>query len=355
MLRHAIAESSLSDEVSKILQDRVILDCEGIALDFSAASIRPVRTLLEAFQLEIPAAAPVGQMRITLDRLKDLGTKVKLRRQGRAAHWKDLAGNASGWMSVLLDVLTVLPDSEMFVVELNLDAHRLNPDTVATEVEVVVEGNAKILLTTWPTPEFETMTDFEIFVHQWDHFLDKVKGVFGATSKPPQATDLARILVAAWIENGCSVCGPERGNWDCSRAAALGTSSAREIEAYERDVAAHAAQVYEDALPYRGAPYEHLWADVLCAWLEVGVPMLGYPEIIGKGSAGSMLWPMLAPSGLGKWWDGRSDYLDSLRSKHATKSDRSVLMELDKLFPEARPYRGRPKPVRERSKAVRRR
>jgi hypothetical protein len=348
MLRHAIAESSLSDEVSKILQDRVILDSEGTVLDFSAASMRPVRTVLEGFQLEIPATAPVGRMRISLDRLKDLGTKVRLRHQGRPTHWKELAGNVSGWISVLLDLLIVVPDPEMFVVELNLDAPTLNPDIVDTLIDAVVEGQPETLLTTWPTPAFETMTDLEIFVQQWDRFLDEMRQVFDPKAKRVQATDVARILVSAWIENGCSVSGPERGHWDGARAAALCTGDAVEIQAYERRVASHAAKLYEDALQYREALYEHLWADVLCEWLEVGVPMLGYPEIMGKAAASSTLWSALQPSRLGAWWDERRDYLDSLRSEHASDSDRKILEALDKAFLNARPYRDRSKASRER-------
>jgi hypothetical protein len=311
MLRGAIDESDLPGWASDQLQRRIIRrNVQGdTILDLTGNPVRRFRLMPLSEALEWPSCeSPSGQS------CGLLGTGLHLRRfQELTLELSDLDGSGNhvplpphvtGWFMLLHDLL-VFSDELRLLKGVALP-FEMSPHFVGTlQQGMLGRLNLVQLDFWWDLPHWNAFTDFAIFAAQWRAFLTRVSA-WGIFLPLPElhgeqarrfCSQRFRLVLAAWIDNVCSVGSPRYGrlNWEkLSNVLLSGTKAGRGksnggegmphrselfdealLDEYERHVCENVAELHETILRQSDG-HDRLWATR--DWLEQVLPLFVLPE-----------------------------------------------------------------------------
>lgn len=333
MLRASIDESELPGWASEQLLNRIMRrNAQGrIVLDLTG---RPVQRLKRTILSDVLKWGPEQR---TSAHIRLLGTELHLRHfQDVLLELRDLdmtgrkalmPPNVAGWFMLLHDLL-VLTRRERRVMNLVATPGEVIPELTVTLHEALLRPSSTERIDArlkfwWLLPHWNTFIDFVVFITQWKAFLHAAEKLFQA---PHGTTDDAAELVAgkftfvmaAWIDNVCSVAGYGRGGWDWTRLlAVLDRKKAQEekkgiphfqidaLSDYVHGVMETVGELSRTAWMERSS-YHRL--GIASAWLEQCLPVLLGPEFIPPKSR--ELFEKELKKLAHPWWD-RHKGLDS--------------------------------------------
>ncbi|GMU05453.1 hypothetical protein ASNO1_17060 [Corallococcus caeni] len=307
MLRDAIDESDLPAWASEQLHNRIIRrnNRHKVLLDLTGQPVRNAKRTTLADVVEWPRWEEQGDgEHEPPDWTKDHSSSSVLRRQLRLRRVGDtilmlhdlespercvpLPPNVAGWFMLLHDVLMLLEEEEPRVVVETETETGMSSDLVVTLQEVWVERSIVEPLVQlefpWTLPKWETYFDYMLFNLQWKAALFRAKKAFDFNGPPNLsfAESRFRLIQAAWIDNICSVAGPERGNWSWEKTvfaddtlASKGSLDVNPLEPYEQLVRRRVGDLYGE-VQHKGSHYDRLW--IGGRWLEDSLPLLVLPE-----------------------------------------------------------------------------
>ncbi|HEX8433623.1 hypothetical protein [Archangium sp.] len=339
MLRNAIDESELPAWASQQLHNRIIRqDAQGrIILDLTGKPVsRAKRTSLsdvmewprwESYP-EAEGAPPVKEdpsshgvltSELHLRRFHDV---ILLQNDlDTPGNRVPMPGSVAGWFMLLHDLLMLFQEPRVLNVEVT--PFEMSPEIVVTLHELYVENSAGEssegepfvqLDFLWSLPTWDTFIDFALFTAQWRAFLHESRVLFTSQPEPACVKRLFRFILAAWVDNVCSVAGLERGQWDLSSGvsavleelrqgerpqASSGSPGAEapskergdrsKLEDYERTVRM-AINGLLGSIQEKSRGYDRLW--MARVWLEQSLPLLALPEFSPSPWLSHLLnWP----------------------------------------------------------------
>ncbi|MCY1074915.1 hypothetical protein [Archangium lansingense] len=307
MLRAAIDESELPGWASEQLLNRIMRhNAQGrICLDLTG---RPVQRLKRTILSDV--------LEWDYDKHKSahislLGTELHLRNfQDVLFELRDLDNpsrkalmppNVAGWFMLLHDMLVLTPDRR--VMNRVAAPEEVIPELTVTLHEAVLHPISAERLDArlrfwWLLPSWNTFTDYVIFIAQWKAFLHKVQVLFQnphwtSAADKTLAADKFSLVMAAWIDNVCSVAGERLGGWDWRRLPEvpevpeveeakkekedLSLRRGNALSDYVREVMGHVEELSNKA---RGTRADYHRLGIANSWLEHCLPVLLGPEFI---------------------------------------------------------------------------
>ncbi|WNG44158.1 hypothetical protein F0U60_08600 [Archangium minus] len=214
-----------------------------------------------------------------------------------------MPSNVAGWFMLLHDLLVLT--RERRVMNLSTTPREMLPELTVTLHEVLLKPPGAGKLDTelefwWLLPSWNTFIDFVIFTMQWRAFLHRIQNLFQASdavasSKREQLKEMDAkkfsFVMAAWIDNVCSVSGERRGGWDWTRLAkvvhrkedadALTLTKDKDFFDYVWSVMNNIETLFARAWESR-ASYHRL--GIACFWLDHCLPLLLGSEFIPSQS-----------------------------------------------------------------------
>ena len=325
MLRNAIDESDLPAWASQQLLNRILrYDDQGrIFLDLTGMPVRRSKRSTLSDVLEWPHPRREGDAeaneRVLLSELHlrhfhDVVLMLSdVDREGPSVL---LPGNVAGWFMLLHDVLMFFEPPR--VLNPDVTPFEMSPELVVTMHELWVDSPAHTeplvqLECWWSRPSWETFVEFAIFTAQWKAFLKRTADGFfkvdNMRDTPPKLSTHHRFILAAWVENICSVSGRELGRWDWDdthlHPGMESVVQARERDTvladYEQRVRETVATLLEDIRAYSVAS-DRLWSARV--WLQDALPLLVRPEFSPAPAPCALLhWPSGEGKRANKNWD----------------------------------------------------
>ncbi len=321
MLRNAIDESELPAWASQQLHNRIIRqDPQGrIILDLTGKPVSRAKRTSLSDVMEWPRwkSHPDGHGVLTselhLRRFHDvILVQNDLDTPGNRV---TMPGSVAGWFMLLHDLLMLFQEPRVLNVEVT--PFEMSPEIVVTLHELFVERSEVEpfvqLEFLWSLPTWDTFIDFALFTVQWRAFLHESRALFTFHPEPERVELLFRFLLAAWVDNVCSVAGLKRGHWNLSSGissvlAALSrgesaktpsdspVAGARpkrgdesELEDYERTVRTAINRLL-GSIREKSRGYDRLW--MARVWLEQSLPLLALPEFSPAPRLSHLLnWP----------------------------------------------------------------
>ncbi|HCF61761.1 MAG TPA: hypothetical protein DFS52_27660 [Myxococcales bacterium] len=291
MLKSAIDESNLPSWASEQLHNRIIRrDAqERWILDLSGKPVRRLKrtTLFQAvawphWQSPGHWGPAVVHSELHLRKLQDM--LLELHDLAGPHGCVQLPANVAGWFMLAHDLLTLYSDKR--VLSLGMTAWEMAPELIVTLHELSGEGGLVPLELCWSLPTWETFLDFNVFTRQWRGLLGRLERYAGSFVKWPEEKTRCeryyRLLLAAWVDNVCSVARPERGlwSWESSGLVAVLPESGEplsepSLERYEQRVRESVARLVQ-AIAAGSPAFERLW--MARVWLEQSLPLLVLPE-----------------------------------------------------------------------------
>ncbi|HEY0094192.1 MAG TPA: hypothetical protein VGB96_07705, partial [Archangium sp.] len=300
MLRNAIDESALPAWASQQLHNRILRrDAQGrIILDLTGKPVsRAKRTSLSDVmewprEKEDPTSRGVLLSELHLRRFHDVILMVE--DLDTPGHRVPMPGSVAGWFMLLHDLLMLFPEPRVLNVETT--AFEMSPELVVTLHELFVEDSKAEpfvqLAFLWMLPTWDTFIDFAIFTAQWRAFLHEWKGLFSFHPESKRVELLYRFVLAAWVDNVCSVAGLDRGGWrlpsDLSNALGAANGGEEELRSYEKKVQGAIHRLLH-IIEEESRGYDRLW--MARSWLEQFLPLLALPEFSpGPPRCGLLDW-----------------------------------------------------------------
>ncbi|WP_375745219.1 hypothetical protein NR800_10720 [Corallococcus interemptor] len=307
MLRRAIDESDLPAWASEQLHNRIIRrnNRHKIFLDLTGQPVRKDKRTTLADVVEWPRWEE-EEVRLDGSRnwKKDLSSSRVLSRQLHLRRFGDLIlrlddlespgrsvplpPDVAGWFMLLHDVLMLSEEEEPRVLVETASAQEMTPDLVVTLHELWVEHSALEphvqIEFPWTLPRWETYFDFMLFTVQWKAALFRAKKAFARTDRSHLrfAESCFRFVQAAWVDNLCSIAGPQRGKWDwkgtlfaSDALTEQGGIETNPLEAYEQRVRRHVGEFYR-FVQAECRHYDRSW--IGGQWLEESLPLFMLPE-----------------------------------------------------------------------------
>ena len=295
MLLMSIDESSLPSWASELLLHRIIRGDvqKRTVLDLTGMPIRRLKRTALSDVLEFPLEgmdAPLNPrvVRSELHVRHPQEVILELHDLDRPGRTVPLPPNVAGWFMLLHDLLMLTDEPR--VLNLSVLTLDVTPELVVTQHEADLGRYVLSELNIWwMTPEWETFIDFAIFTAQWKaHFLEPhtqwLKDAMRSSDSDVNKARCFRLILAAWVDNVCSVAEASRGGW--RRPLASGTVEApdpfdAQVDAYEAEVAqrviALAARLGQRADDHRARITRH--------WLKHSLPLMLNPEFLPRSVA----------------------------------------------------------------------
>ncbi len=313
MLKTAIDESPLPYWASEQLHNRIIRKDahDNWILDLGGKPVQRAKrtTLFNVFDLTGGTEATSGDRagivasELHLRRLLDFNLELRdLHRRHRRV---PLPANVGGWLMVLHDLLA----QQERVLSPEVTPYEMTPQLVLTRHEFWFGDERVALEFWWSLPVWETFFEFSVFSVQWKAFLHRFEELIlarktrGRDGSPVDLGPLNfRLILAAWVENVCSVAGERCGHWDwekgldglegvlaASRRSATGDGSrgadpefeaaryGEALESYEGHVRGQIDRLARAALGGGRDPQQSRRQRAL-AWLEQSLPLFALPE-----------------------------------------------------------------------------
>ncbi|RKH67806.1 hypothetical protein [Corallococcus llansteffanensis] len=324
MLRNAIDESDLPAWASQQLLNRILrYDDQGlIFLDLTGKPVRRSKRTTLSDVLEWPRPEREGNGGAEANE-RVLISELHLRhfhdvvlmlgdvdREGPSV---PLPGNVAGWLMLLHDVLMLFEPPR--VLNPDVTPFEMSPELVVTMHELWVDSTAHPeplvqLECWWSLPTWKTFVEFAIFTAQWKAFLKRTAdGFFKVDNMRDSRLKVSahhRFILAAWVENICSVSGRELGGWDWGDAhqgmesVVQARGRATVLAPYEQRVRDTVAKLLEDIRTY-SVGSDRLWTARV--WLQNALPLLVRPEFAPAPAPSELLhWPS-GDAGANKAWD----------------------------------------------------
>lgn len=329
MLRASIDESDLPGWASEQLLNRIMRrNAQGrIVLDLTGRPVQRLkRTILSdvlEWGPEERASGPLELLRTELHLRHIQDVILELHDLDRTGRKVLMPPNVAGWFMLMHDMLVL--SRERRVMNISANTGEMIPEVAVTLHEALLRppgGRLDAELKFWwLLPNWNTFVDFVIFITQWKAFLHRVQRLFqidAATSDEarPLAADRFSFVMAAWIDNVCSVAGDKRGGWDW---ALLGQVVGRAQKAFQRGgpLSLYVRSVMDNVETLS----KKAWAErssyhrlgIASSWLEECLPLLLGAEFIPPASRmqfeTALETPPPGPSGRA-WWN-RHRGLDS--------------------------------------------
>ena len=324
MLRNAIDESDLPAWASQQLLNRILrYDDKGLVfLDLTGKPVRRSKRTTLSDVLEWPRQEREGNGDAEADE-RVLISELHLR------HFHDvvlmlndldqerpgvtLPGNVAGWFMLLHDVLMLSEPPR--VLNPDVTPFEMSPELVVTLHELWVDFPTHPeplvqLECWWSLPTWRTFVEFTIFTAQWTAFLKRTAdGFFKVDNLRDSRLKVSahhRFILAAWVENICSVSGRELGQWNWGDARQGMESVVQEkvratvLQAYEQRVRDTVVRLMEDIRAY-SVGSDRLWTARV--WLQNALPLLIRPEFAPAPAPSELLhWPA-EEAGASEAWD----------------------------------------------------
>lgn len=314
MLRASIDESELPGWASEQLLNRIMRrNAQGrIVLDLTGNPVQRLRrTILSEVLGWGPEKLESGQFQLLrtelhLRHFQDVIFELhELDEPGRKAL---MPASVAGWFMLLHDLLVLT--RERRVMNLSLTPGEMLPELTMTQHEVLLRPPSIDKLDAelefwWLLPNWNTFIDFVIFTTQWKAFLhyrlqrliqekliqEKLQPASTSADSDAGEFDAKRfsIVMAAWIDNVCSVAGARRGGWDWTklkrvvylREEALKFIAGEPFFDYVRSVVDNIEALSARAWKERSSPHR---LGIACVWLEQCLPLLLGSEFIPPAS-----------------------------------------------------------------------
>ncbi|WP_164016506.1 hypothetical protein [Pyxidicoccus trucidator] len=308
MLLMAIDESDLPSWASEQLLHRLIR-CDvrkRTVLDLTGMPIRRLKRTALADALDVPpleghgARAPGARVLRSELHLRHFQDAIlQLHDLENPARSVPLPSNVAGWFMLLHDLL--IRTEEQRVLNLQVMPLDVAPELVVSQHEARLEKDFLFELNLWwIPPEWETFIDFAIFTHQWKEcFIEPRLAVLQQAWVHERGEETRnsclRLILAAWVDNVCSVAGRQRGGWQLPLTSTSSATSLEEytgaVESYEQDVARHVLTLFQEC---RDARLHHDRARIAWRWLRYSLPLMLQPEFL-PASVTRPLWELLSP------------------------------------------------------------
>lgn len=307
MLCHAIDESELPAWASRQFLHRMIrYDFEGnIVLDLTGKPVRRTKrtTLSDVLEVshsifregddERPEPGEGGELSKDAVLISELHLRhihdvvLELTDLEDPNNRTYLPGNVAGWFMLLYDVLMLFDEPR--VLNVDVTPYEISPDLVVTLHELWVRDEKIQPLVKmgflWSLPTWAMFVDFNIFTLQWQAFLPEIRRHLEQLGEDERynkhaVAPLFRYVLAAWVDNICSVAGNERGRWELRKFKKMNASLAddgalRDYRDYEDEVRARIGELARESL-IGSKGYDRL--RVARIWLEQVLPQLVFPE-----------------------------------------------------------------------------
>ncbi|WP_404372861.1 hypothetical protein ACIHQR_17875 [Corallococcus coralloides] len=345
MLRNAIDESDMPAWASEQLHNRIIRqnNRHKVLLDLIGQPVRRAKRTTLADVVEWPRWQEKKESE--QDWRTDLSSSSVLSRQLHVRRFGDsilelhdlesegrsvpLPPSVAGWFMLLHDVLMLSEEEEPRVLIETTSAQEMSPALVVTLQELWVKNSILEpfvqLEFPWTLPKWETHFDFMLFTVQWQAALFRAKKAFARSGRSELgfAESCFRFVQAAWVDNLCSVAGPERGRWNWEATAfdddALADKGGFEpnlLLSYEQRVRSHVSNLYQ-LVRDKDKHYGRRWLGG--RWLEDSLPLLVLPEFAPSPLLSRLLaWGSGAKSESGwnelrEYWEHHLHHLTRLR------------------------------------------
>ncbi len=329
MLRNAIDESELPAWASQQLLNRIIRqDVQGrTVLDLTGRPvIRAKRTTL-ADVMKLSRGMFAGDDGRPSDWAQDkanrqvLISELHLRRihevllllndLEKPSNSVPMPSNVAGWFMLLHDLLMLFEEPRV----LNLDVKPFDiiPELVVTLHELWVESSEiqpfVKLDFMWSLPSWDTFIDFNIFTVQWRAFLNMMQrqlAGFPPNHDKETAESRFRLVLAAWIDNVCSVASKNRGQWNLKNVEKVFRQGkgidGKALGLYEQHVQSAVGELARrsgaEELPK--SSYSRL--SIERAWLKEILPMFALPEFAPSPKLTPLLvWKSTDPQMKERW------------------------------------------------------
>ncbi|MBN1207144.1 MAG: hypothetical protein JXB05_19825 [Myxococcaceae bacterium] len=307
MLRAAIDESDLPGWASEQLLNRIMRrNMQGrIVLDLSRKPIRRLKVTALSDVLWHPTWTPQTKMS---EGVSKEGGSCMLRTELHLRHFKDdilelhdqeesgrrvpLPPLVAGWFMLLHDLLVFSPNQR--VLNVSVTPYDTIPAMAVTLHMAQLEpiGLAQVGFW-WLPPSWDTFIDFAIFTAQWKTFVHRVREHLeprkGELADRKESESIAAnrfaFLLAAWIDNVCSVASDQRGGWCWRKLTGVvprgegpdgQVFKESELPAYVSDVSKHVNCLFAKAADV--STYARL--AIAKVWLDQALPLLLKPEFI---------------------------------------------------------------------------
>lgn len=307
MLSSAIDESNLPAWASQQLLNRMLRrDPRGEwVLDLSGSPIGKEKRTSLSEVLEWPRDDEgVLLSELHLRRLDDVVLELHdLDTPGRST---PVPPAVAGWFMLLHDLLMLFSPPRVLCSDVT--PFEVSPQVVVTRHELAPPhdrdekspAREPVALDFWWTPPaWDTFIDFSLLAVQWKAFLYRAKNLFSLAGypneslEPPRefAESRYRFVLAAWVDNVCSVAGRRRGGWswketldqvlqpgpsdEVSAAARFDRSTRFRLGDYERHVRSKVGELLT-VIQEQCSGYDRLWD--ARKWLEENLPLLVLPE-----------------------------------------------------------------------------
>ncbi|RKH14574.1 hypothetical protein D7V97_02805 [Corallococcus sp. CA053C] len=326
MLRNAIDESDLPAWASQQLLNRILrYDDKGlIFLDLTGRPVRRSKRTTLSDVLEWPRRVREGNE----DADADANERVLLS-ELHLRHFHDvvlmlsdpdqegpgvtLPGNVAGWFMLLHDVLMLFEPPRVLNPEVT--PFEMSPELVVTMHELWVDSTThhEPLVQVecwWSLPTWRTFVEFAIFTAQWKAFLKRTAdGFFQVDNMRDSRLKVSaqhRFILAAWVENICSVSGRELGRWDWGDAhqgmesVVQARGLATVLGPYEQRVRHAVAKLLEDIRNY-SVGSDRLWTARV--WLQNSLPLMVLPEFAPAPTLSELLRWQAGETDANEVWD----------------------------------------------------
>jgi hypothetical protein len=319
MLKIAIDDSVLPFWASELLHNSIIRKNahRKWILDVGGRVIRPsqLTSSPEILKWGSPRRLEkVASSELQLRHLSDYNLELyEPREPGRHV---PLPAHVAGWLMLLHDLLR-LSDR---VLSAEFEApmpHEMMPNLVVTRHEFWFEQELISLDFVWDTPPWGLFLDHFVFIAQWKAFLEEIRerlrepldrtGERAESGRSPRlpskwfesSSFFPRLILAAWVENVCSVAGVDRGKWDWGNLGGSGESARNDGKRlrsvfgniandeaspkdYEKHVRGEIARLYELVKAKGNVILKDRRGKAL-VWLERSLPLFGLPEYAPGG------------------------------------------------------------------------
>ncbi|PTL84241.1 hypothetical protein [Vitiosangium sp. GDMCC 1.1324] len=177
----------------------------------------------EEYEKRLPSAVPEGRLLRTELHLRHFQDDIlELHDLSKPGRKVPLPRSVAGWFMMLHDLLVFALDGRV----LNASTIPLEspPELVATVHKARLDSPGLIELDFWwLPPNWDTFIDYTLFIAQWRAFLWRTREVFQTPKdelvSEEFATSRFKFVVAAWIDNVCSVADDKkRGQWDWNKS-----------------------------------------------------------------------------------------------------------------------------------------
>jgi hypothetical protein len=304
MLRNAIDESELPAWASEQFHNRMLRkNVRGqIVLDLTGKPVRRARRTTLSDMMEVSRslfsqengkepsrgngkALPGSAILISELHLRQIHDVIlELSALDKPGNHVPLPPNVAGWFMVLHDLLMLFDEPRVLNVEVT--PYEISPELVVTLHELwvkdeVLEPFIKLDFL-WSLPTWDLFLDFNIFTHQWKAFRQETQNLFKKLGEnrfePSAIAPRFRFVLAAWVDNICSVAGGQRGRWNMEQALRVKENeqlSFTALEDYEQHVRASIGQLARDSQRESSGYDRPLMARI---WLEQVLLQLALPE-----------------------------------------------------------------------------